>query len=81
MTLLEALERDEDGRVKIPVGGVLDDGTELPGVTTVDFVRSASGPYCDREVPLSDEDYQGLLSISSPMWRRNWQRWRAEGRI
>ena len=81
MTLFDALPKDDEKNVALPVGGMKPDGTMLPGATSPAFVQSVFGDFAGKTVPLSAEDYQGLLAISSPLWTLNWETWRDDGLI
>lgn len=81
MTLIEALPRNEEGDIVIPVAGITGDGTRLPGTTSENFLRAMFPDHVDLAVPLSEPDYQSLLDLSTPNWKLNWQEFRSAGII
>ncbi len=80
MTLIEALPRDGEGAIVLPAAAI-QGNTELSGTTTAEFVLEAFGAFAGKTVPLGGGDYESLLAASSPVWRRNWRRFREAGVI
>lgn len=81
MTLIEALPKNAEGEVVIPVAAVDEDGNKYPGTTSAEFISNAFSVFTSKDVPLSDTEYQSLLDISSPGWVLNWQEFRRQGVI
>lgn len=81
MTLFEALPKDGEGQIEIPIGAVLSDGIHLPGSVNPDWLNSAFSSHINLTVPMSEADYKTLLSTSSDNWKLNWQAFRTQGII
>jgi len=80
MTFLEALPKNEEGNIIVPVGGMID-GEPVEGETSEDFLKLAFGDYVNKEVHLSESDYQALLTLSKGNWILNWRIFREQGII
>ncbi|WP_026676774.1 hypothetical protein [Fictibacillus gelatini] len=75
MTLKESLINAE-GNINMIVGGY------MPGETTQDFFDNVFGEFADKELPLTNDDFQALLdSTQSIGWKLNFHALRYEGKI
>jgi hypothetical protein len=79
MTLLEALPKVANN-IEIPIGAKAGEDV-YPGLVDPDWLSKVFADFVNKEVPLSDADYQALLDISSPNWKLNWQEFRKQGII
>jgi hypothetical protein len=81
MTILERLPRTAEGEIFLPVAGISEDGTEIPGSITVDKFQEIWARVALMSPPLSEDTYSGLLDTSDPGWKRSWEAFRTEGVI
>ena len=80
MNLIDALPRTNDDNVLIPIGAICD-GVEYPGEVSLMWVNTVFADYVGLQVPLTDEQYQGIRAVVSGNWPLNWQRFREQGII
>ena len=83
--MIRALPKNEDGLVIVPVAGVVEqeNGTliRVQGTTTEANLVELFPVLASREVPLSDDDFQAVLSNCDPIWRENLLIWRGDGLV
>ena len=86
MTLLDSLPKktgfnnDLVEQIEIPIGAKQDE-KEVPGYVDPAWLKTTFADFVNKEVPLSENDYQALLDASTDMWKLNWQEFRKQGII
>lgn len=80
MTLMDVLPKNNNGQVEIPIGAKTGENV-YPGTVDPDWLSQVFADFVNKEVPLSDVDYQALLNASTPNWKLNWEEFRRQGII
>ena len=77
---IDNLPMNEDGLICFEKGARLD-GESVSFCTTKDYIERAFPIVTQKSAPLSEKDYEALLSESTPMWKEAWTWARTEGLI
>ena len=81
MKLINALKRDEDDLIIIPIAAIDIEGNHIEGRTTDEYLNNAFTDFVNLDVPLLEVEYQSLLDNSSENWKLNWKTFREQGVI
>ena len=79
MVLYDNLPKD-GALVVIPIGMKQGEHYE-PGYVDPTWLSQAFADFINKEVPLSETEYQALLDASTDLWKLNWQEFRKQGLI
>jgi len=85
MLLRDIFPKNDDGEKILPYGvkHISKSGEEVlsPAIIDDDWFSQVFADFAEKEVPLSENDYQVLLEKSTDIWKLNWQEFRKQGLI
>lgn len=79
--LIDALPKNADGQIDIPVAAIDNDGNVYPGVVDIAWLQIIFCDYVNLSVPLSSDQFDNLKNHLLGNWPENWQRFRDQGVI